>query len=317
MASLMVMVFVIVSLFIPAARPSQDLWKLECLPTVGIVSETTVIRCIVKDFKTMEILAVSLTKITQEKPVFEMNQKSISGDERFSLKNPKLGPSLQISDTKFSDEGEYLYRVMTDSGVKMAQFSISITAKYKNPVTSIWPEVVTDGRPINLYCNATDGYPAGFIHWFDRYETNWTMNSELKTDTKDTNGLKSVALYSRLTFKSVNDLEPFRCIVFNSKYAQDGESTLSIKSLSYGDPEKEISASNTTQIVAGVMVIGSLIVGLLFALLIFRKRNGQHGRRPSAHPILSYESGNTEDDLETGNYRVKVPLSADEIENKP
>lgn len=45
--------------------------------------------------------------------------------------------------------------------------------------------------------------------------------------------------------------------------------------VSSGDPEKEISASNTTQIVAGVMVIGSLIVGLLFALLIFRKRNGQ------------------------------------------
>lgn len=44
--------------------------------------------------------------------------------------------------------------------------------------------------------------------------------------------------------------------------------------VSSGD-SKEISASNTTHIVAGVMVIGSLIVGLLFALLIFRKRNGQ------------------------------------------
>jgi len=33
--------------------------------------------------------------------------------------------------------------------------------------------------------------------------------------------------------------------------------------------------SNTTHIVAGVMVIGSLIVGLLCALLIFRKKNVQ------------------------------------------
>lgn len=45
--------------------------------------------------------------------------------------------------------------------------------------------------------------------------------------------------------------------------------------VSSGDSNKEILASNTTHIVAGVMVIGSLIVGLLFALLIFRKRNDQ------------------------------------------
>lgn len=36
--------------------------------------------------------------------------------------------------------------------------------------------------------------------------------------------------------------------------------------------KKSSSGSNTTNIVAGVMVIGSLIAGLLFALLCFRKR---------------------------------------------
>lgn len=104
-------------------------------------------------------------------------------------------------------------------------------AKYRNPITNTWPEVVTEGGKVNLYCNATDGYPAGFIHWFDRSGTNWTVNSNTTKATKDSNGLKSVALSSRLTFKTIDaSLAPFRCIVLNSRYAQDGESTISITS---------------------------------------------------------------------------------------
>lgn len=105
-----------------------------------------------------------------------------------------------------------------------------LKAKYKDPVTSTWPEYVTNGEPASLYCNATDGYPEGFIHWFDHSGTNWTMNADLiKKAPKDISGVKSVALSSKLTFKSINlDLAPFRCIVLNSKYVQDGESTLVI-----------------------------------------------------------------------------------------
>lgn len=108
---------------------SADLWKLECLPTVGIVSQTTVIRCFFRGIKEMEIVAVSLTKTTQEKPVFTMDPNSISGDRRISLENKESGPSLQISDTMFSDEGEYLYLVITDRGKKSAQLSISVTGE--------------------------------------------------------------------------------------------------------------------------------------------------------------------------------------------
>lgn len=109
-------------------------------------------------------------------------------------------------------------------------------AKYKNPITSTWPEAVKDGGRATLYCNATDGYPAGFIHWFDRSGTNWTINSNTTKATKDSNGLKSVALSSRLTFKTIDaGLAPFRCIVLNSRYVQDGENTISITSQSYGN----------------------------------------------------------------------------------
>ncbi|KAK7155207.1 hypothetical protein R3I93_009987 [Phoxinus phoxinus] len=298
MSSVMVMVLVIISLFIPAVRPSQDLWKLECLPTVGIVAETTVINCNFKDIPKIEIVAVTLKNATDNKQIFFKHEDEKSGDPRLSLL--ALGPSLQISDTKFSDEGDYLYRVITDRGETTVQLRITITATYKNLNSSTWPINVTDGGPVNLYCNATDGYPAGFIHWFDHSGTNWTINSELTKASKDIDGLKSVALSSKLTFKSINlDLGPFRCIVLNSKYMQVGESTLQITSARISSI-KGSSETSTTHIVAGVMVIGSLIVGLLCALLIFRKKKVQHDRRPSAHPVLSYESGNTaENDLES------------------
>uniref|UniRef100_A0A8C1WUJ5 Ig-like domain-containing protein n=1 Tax=Cyprinus carpio TaxID=7962 RepID=A0A8C1WUJ5_CYPCA len=268
-----VKVMLVVSLFIPAVRPGSGLFELECLPAVGILAQTTVIRCFFKDIKDIQILGVYLTKAEEKEPFFHQDGSERSGDPRFSVENLEVGPSLQISDTTFSDEGKYRYRVVTDSGVKEIQLSISVTAKYKDPVTSIWPENVIDGGSASLYCNATDGYPEGFIHWFDRYETNWTVNSEMTKVPKNINGVKSVALSSKLTFKTINlGLEPFRCIVFNSKYVKDGENTLGIISAISDVNKKSSSGSNTTNIVAGVMVIGSLIAGLLFALLCFRKR---------------------------------------------
>ncbi|KAF4112134.1 uncharacterized protein zgc:174863 [Onychostoma macrolepis] len=292
-----VKVMLVVSLFIPAVRLNSDLFELECLPTVGIFAQTTTIKCVFKDISNINMVAVSLRKAEQNKTCFTEEKSRRSGEPRFRLENFKAGPSLTISNTMFSDEGKYVYRVLTNSGDKEVQLSISVEAKYKNPVTSTWPEHVTDGGPVSLYCNATDGYPEGFIHWFDRSGTNWTVNSELTKAPKDISGVKSVALSSKLAFKTINlDLAPFRCIVFNSKYEQDGDNTLEITS-ARSDVNEHSSGSNTTNIVAGVMVIGSLIVGLLFALLCFRKGRAK-----------GYESGRPdEDDLENGDSSLEKP----------
>ncbi|XP_052455326.1 uncharacterized protein LOC128015501 isoform X1 [Carassius gibelio] len=284
----------VVSLFILAVRSGKDLWKLECPPTVGIFAETTVIRCYFKDIKDIEIVAVYLTKVGEDEPLFSQEESKRSGDQRFSLENSAKGPSLKISKTMFSDEGEYLYHVITDSGFKKIKLSISVTAKYKDPVTSTWPEKVMDRGPVSLYCNATDGFPAGTINWFDQSGNNWTSNSVLTKDPKDNGSAKSVALSSKLTFKSIFlEWGPFRCIVYNSKYVKVGENYLNITPV-INEKNMVSSASNTKSIVAVAIVIGSLIVGLLFALLFFRKRNHTH-RRPSANPILSYEQGNGDD----------------------
>ncbi|XP_051996481.1 uncharacterized protein LOC127653728 [Xyrauchen texanus] len=203
------------------------LWKLECQPTVGIAAQVTVIRCLIKCSGLIEVVGVALIKGEQEKPVFEhIINKTPSGDPRFSLVSPAKDPSLQISDTVFSDEGEYEYYVVTNMGEKRARLSISVVTKYRDPVTSSWPENVTDGGPVNLYCNATDGYPAGTIHWFDHSGTNWTINYIMTKAIKETNGSKSVALLSKLSFKFIDSsLAPFRYVVFNSKFVKEGEKT--------------------------------------------------------------------------------------------
>ncbi|XP_067315611.1 uncharacterized protein zgc:174863 [Pseudorasbora parva] len=293
MSSVMVMVLAICPLFIHAVRPSGDLWDLKCLPTLGIVGQTTVVSCSFKGFDDIEIVGVTLRRVTEDKPFLEIwkNGKKTE-DPRFSLETKEMGLSLKIFDTHFSDEGKYLYHVETDRGGKTVQISISITAKYQNPNTNTWPEEIPDGgRAANLYCNASDGYPAGFIHWFDRAGTNWTKNSDLTKTTKDINGFKSVALSSKLTFKSIDlSLAPFTCVVLNSKYEQDGESTLLLKTSKHdGVSDPDSLPSNATNIIAGVMVIGSLIVGLLLALLVFRKRNVQ--RKTNENP----ETGNMMD----------------------
>ncbi len=124
----------------------------------------------------------------------------------------------------------YKHTALQESWYSSLYFFLN-KAKYKDPVTSTWPKYVSNGELASLYCNATGGYPEGFIYWFDRSGTNWTINSELTKNPKDISGVKSVALSSKLTFKSINlDLAPFRCTVFNSKYVQDGENTLEITS---------------------------------------------------------------------------------------
>ncbi|XP_051986986.1 uncharacterized protein LOC127646991 isoform X2 [Xyrauchen texanus] len=281
MASVMVVVLAVVCPFIPTVKPSEALWKLECQSTVGIVGQTTVIKCHIKYSGDIDVVGVALTNVKQDKPVFQhLIKKTPSGDPRFSLVNQEKDLSLQLSDTMFSDEGEYEYYVATNIGEKTAKLSISVTAKYKDPITSSLPENITDGGPVDLYCNATDGYPAGTIHWFDQSGTNWTINSILTKAIKDKNGSKSVALSSKLTFKSIDSsLAPFRCVVLNSKYFQEGERTFQI--MLKQEFEKVPLGSKTTNIVAGMMVIGSLIAGLLLALLICRRRG--HQRYHSGH----------------------------------
>ncbi len=57
---------------------------------------------------------------------------------------------------------------------------------YKNPIKITWPKSVTD-VDVDLYCSATDGYPALFIHWFGHSGANLAIQSDHGKVNKDIN----------------------------------------------------------------------------------------------------------------------------------
>ncbi|KAF4080322.1 hypothetical protein AMELA_G00168990 [Ameiurus melas] len=132
------------------------------------------------------------------------------------------------------------------------------------------PEDVVNGEHADLYCNASGGYPEGTIHWFDQSNTNWTKSATLQS-MQGNDGL--FTLSSKLSFQKIDILwAPFRCVVLTNKYEkEDGGgsmSSLEIKDTPVNSPAGESTVRNTF---AGVIVIGSLIVGLLVALLFKRR----------------------------------------------
>ncbi|XP_034153708.2 butyrophilin-like protein 2 isoform X4 [Pangasianodon hypophthalmus] len=285
MASANLLFFVLMLSSVRVGRSSESLFKLKCQPAVGVIGQTTHISCSIELYTKptpVVINTVTLLRSGEKKPCFAFQpfENIQIGDSRFEVEN---GPSLQLHNTAFSDEGEYWYLIRTNLGQDQVQFTINVTAKYSNPIiTSVQKEIVNDGAA-DLYCSANGGYPAGTIHWFDQSNTNWTKSATLQS-TQGNDGL--FTLSSKLSFQKIDSLwAPFRCVVLNNRYEEEGgtTSTLEIKDNPDNPP---FSSSTVNNSIAGVVVIGSLIVGLLIVLLFKRRRN-QQLRRASAIPILS------------------------------
>ncbi|XP_036426482.1 uncharacterized protein LOC118808132 isoform X2 [Colossoma macropomum] len=250
----------------------SEMISVECQPAVGVVGQNTEISCsFKKTFGASQIIIIagSVTKRGETEPLFWFKNNTVYGDDRFKL--PSINdPSLLLAHTAVSDEGQYDYTVVTINGIKEETFRISVTAKYNPPSISSWPEKIEEGGPAELNCNASGGYPAGAIHWFGSKNTNWTKNATLKiTERED----KLVHLSSKLIFSSIDSSsEPFRCVVLNSKFVQEWESTFPLK-FTGGEGH---SGTKWGSITAGLLVIGLIIVGLLLALL-YRRRHIQRG----------------------------------------
>ncbi|KAI4885818.1 hypothetical protein NFI96_013386 [Prochilodus magdalenae] len=201
--------------------------RVDCQSADGVVGQTTEISCSLrKSFtQSVNITAVTVTKINkrgERDPVFWIRDGTAQGDPRFNLPS-REDPSLQITNTAVSDEGLYKYVVVTNQGPASGAFRISVTAKYRPPSTSTRPEKIVEGGPAEFNCSASGGYPAGTIHWFDGTGTNWMKNATLEiTEGED----KLVNLSSRLSLTKINSSwGRFRCVVFNSRFIPEGEST--------------------------------------------------------------------------------------------
>ncbi|XP_049335623.1 uncharacterized protein LOC103043666 isoform X1 [Astyanax mexicanus] len=277
MAALLVLLTALI--FVSVGNADNRILDLKCAPAYGEVGKTTKISCSFKSTSVdqdININAVSVLKRGQENPVFSFSNKIGTEDSRFKLPSVN-NPSLELVNTTVSDEGEYNYQIVTSRGmVTDRSFRIGVTAKYHEPTTISWPEKIEEGGSVDLYCNASGGYPAGSIQWFDNTNTDWTKSATLKTTEGED---KLVQLSSKLTFKKIDlNWVPFRCVVLNSKFVKERESTFHLK---FTGVDK--GSSVTVSVV--LMVTGIIVVAVLMGLL-FRRRRIQQGRRPSAQPIL-------------------------------
>ncbi|XP_058258517.1 uncharacterized protein zgc:174863 isoform X1 [Hemibagrus wyckioides] len=261
----------------------NNLFRLKCQPAVGVIGQTTNIICDMEAETVPIVNTVVITKIGETEPCFTFNRRDdlVIGDPRFQHKNV---PSLQLENTMISDEGDYSYFIRTSHGKEDIRFTINVTAKYHEPVISSKQKELVSGGAADLYCNASGGYPAGTINWFDGSKTNWTKNAVLQITPGD-DGL--FTLSSKLNFKSFDPIwGDFQCIVLNSKYQEEGRSNSNLQIIGTLDnPRDPGNDSMMKNIVAATVVIGSLIVGLLIALLLKRRRF-QQLRRTSAVPFL-------------------------------
>ncbi|KAF4080324.1 hypothetical protein AMELA_G00169010 [Ameiurus melas] len=283
MASTTLLFFVLILSSVRVGKSAETLFKLKCQPAVGVIGQTTHISCSIEfltDSKLVSINTVVLTRSGEEKPCFTFQPyvNRVTGDSRFKVENE---PSLQLHNTAISDEGEYRYFIRTSLGNEQVKFTINVTAQYHNPIITSMPEEVVNGEHADLYCNASDGYPEGTIHWFDQSNTNWTKSTTLQS-TQGNDGL--FTLSSKLSFQKIDTLwEPFRCVVFNNRYEEEGGSTFHLK-IKGNLPNSPAGDSTVKNIIAPVIVIGSLIIGLLIALLFKRRRNRHSNTTEQTYP---------------------------------
>ncbi|KAL6455753.1 hypothetical protein MHYP_G00356040 [Metynnis hypsauchen] len=281
---------------------AEALIRVECQPAFGVSGQTTQISCSFKtNFEGNHIIisAASVTKRGESDPLFLFQSGVVKGDHRFKLAS-KNDPSLLLTDTAVSDEDQYKYTVITNRGIiEDRTFRISVTAKYSKPTMSSLQNEIEDGSHADFYCNATGGYPAGAIHWFDNTNTNWTKSATQEITVRDDKLLK---MSSKLSFTSIDSSwAPFRCVVFNNKFVKEGEEMFH-PNIKGGKSDTFLDNNGgfrmETKYVAPIVVIGSLIVGILLVLLL-RGRCNHQARRPSTVPILSdfrdAESGTAED----------------------
>ncbi|KAF4080320.1 hypothetical protein AMELA_G00168970 [Ameiurus melas] len=200
---------------------STALFKLKCQPAVGVISQTTHISCSIVSLTDPKPISMN-SLLTENKPcfIFQPYVNRMTGDSRFKVEN---GPSLQLHNMAISDEGGYWYHIRTSLGIEQVKFTINVTAKYSNLIITLMQKEMVDGEHADLYCNASGGYPAGTIHWFDQSNTNRTKSATLQ-NTQEIDGL--FTLSSKLSFQTFATLwAPFICVFLNNKYEEEGENT--------------------------------------------------------------------------------------------
>ncbi|CAI5679948.1 unnamed protein product [Oreochromis niloticus] len=291
MASSGIIVFIFTVLCINAVK-SDEFVKMECKTTnVGHYGQQSLLECVIKTAEVAQdatIRLVTWKKLTSPEDedgfplvVFakdKLNKKSgyRFADPLWDKKN--MNVSLLITNTAVADDGYYKCTVITDRGDSSMLNTLKVQARYSISTVYSDPEKIVPNTDSTLVCESHGGYPKGTLRWFDEEKHEWTKSSEMEVTESD-DGL--FQLTSRLSLSRGSTFQKYICAVFNASGGKEDEKTFETNippPSPHGSEGVSGSGSHgTSKIAAPLVVIGSLIVGLLCALLLYRRRS-QRGR---------------------------------------
>lgn len=293
MASSGILVFIFTVLCICAVK-SGGFIKVKCkTKNVGHYGQQSLLECVIKttnDVKDPTIRVVAWKKLMSP----EKEDKLVLGFNKGKLDQPKPGyefaepswdeknmnVSLLINNTAVADDGDYNCIVITDSGDDSMVTTLKVQARYSVPTVHSTPKKIVPNSESTLICESHGGYPKGTLRWFVEDNTDWTKSSEMEVTQSDDG---SFQLTSRLPLFQGSPFQKYTCVVFNTSGGKEDNITFpdhATLGLNKAGPSVA-----TSKIVAPMVVIGSLIVGLLCALLLYIRRS-QKARRNSTAPLM-------------------------------
>ncbi|TNN48504.1 CD276 antigen [Liparis tanakae] len=286
MASLCILLVILISI---GNAKTERFMSLDCkAEQLGQYGQQSLLECVIK--KTQSDTMVRM--VSWKKPNLTLlvfyKGKIIEKKDGFSFAQPSwndrnMNVSLLIANTTVKDVGQYTCDVMTTAGNNVEAISFKVTAKYSNPTIVSSPKAFAPKTDGTLTCESNGGYPKGQLRWFD--EDNKELTSDAPTEAKQTDG-GLFQLSSRLVVGKESSVSKYICGVFNASGGREEETPFHVQYAPKTEEQEQRKEVDTaTRIVAPVVVIGSLIAGLLLALLIYRKRS-QQIRRPSTAPLM-------------------------------
>lgn len=267
---------VVMSLFLEAKSQIESFVKVDCKSSVvGHYGTDTVLECVIRTQKHItdtKIVAVTWKFNGQDTPVLFFHERSTRNLPGFQFAEASWGDrnmnvSLRITKTKLSHAGEYKCSVMTDRGDGDSKVQLSVQADYTKTKIKSSPEKIIANDGFNLTCETYGGYPKGDLRWVVDDQP-WKVNPKVDV-TKGEDGLFDLS--STLPLMKDSKYRNFVCEVFNVSGAKVAEEKFDY--VPADRVESENPKPTPTQIVAPIVVIGSLIVGLLVVMLLCRRKH--------------------------------------------
>ncbi|XP_077936389.1 uncharacterized protein LOC120824982 isoform X2 [Gasterosteus aculeatus] len=295
MASICVLLILTVTIMSIGSAKTGDFSTVHCQKeTLGQYGGQSLLECVVKTPPDTEMYSFtwnkdSRTLLSVTDRVTTVQEPGYLFVTPSSWNGRNMTVSLRIINTEVEHEGLYEVKVLTDRGVCKDSTTLHATAKYMKPTIHSNPEAMNPSTGGTLTCKSDGGYPEGTLRWFGSNEE--LIASQMKA-SKGENGL--FQLSSTLFLGKRSSVSSYTCRVFNASGGREQETLFPVpdpnpETAEKVEGERRKKLDPATKVVAPVVVIGSLIVGLLIAVMVYRRRS-QTARRQSTAPLTGGRS---------------------------